>query len=836
MRFEARHLSFAALALAALSAALAIPAATRPFVALALLLTVGAAVASAMLLRARPPAVPDEPEDDDARFSREVRLHVFSAIATFVVLLFALVDIVAAIAGAGFVTLFAGPVLAIYPIILAVVATIPAIAGFFATREPRSMGAMPSGARLYAAWALLGLTGLSLLLGALIGLGILDAAGMGFIKAERAPFVSTVGVVTGGLFALHWLGFPGWGRVIHWMEAEERIRRSNVTRQMVIGFVALSGVLIVASLVASFAFPDTMHRVWLLGFAMLALIPATFSVGISHVVLKLEVGLGDIEDVRKKRRVILQSLSVGLTVTAAALGVITFLAFLAQAGGAALFRSLLEVYTSPTLYPFILTLALVPLLLTLVTRTRVQTEVQYTDRKKALSVWFSTLSIVLIFFGVFAGSGLASGKGISEENAVLVLSLATIVLSVLVKTRALLPGVVQMILEAIKRTENANEELAEDIRKRMMATYVGGLVFVLAFVGFVAMQATGVVKMEKGPQTDLVFFLFLFVGLGVLIVVGMRYFQGVNIDPRWKKATDQEIGKKRLTSEQMNRYLVLGVSMTLAGILFVLGLLVQFGLVTQLGPLAIGSKYATDFFVFAILLGLGPYGFYHNREMARIRAIDQKFPEFLRDLAESQRSGMTLTEAVITASKGSYGALTPDIKRMASQIEWGISFEEALKRFAKRVRTPLIERTVSLVVQASKAGGNVVDVLAAAADDSREIQMILKERKSSMSIYVMIIYIAFFVFIGVIGVLNAQFIPEVSRAVKGASGVTIGGLTFRAFDEEVFKTLFFHGAIVQGLGGGIVAGVMEGGKPISGLKHAFVMITIAYVVFRLVIG
>lgn len=114
--------------------------------------------------------------------------------------------------------------------------------------------------------------------------------------------------------------------------------------------------------------------------------------------------------------------------------------------------------------------------------------------------------------------------------------------------------------------------------------------------------------------------------------------------------------------------------------------------------------------------------------------------------------------------------------------------------------------------------------------------MILKERKSSMSIYVMIIYIAFFVFIGVIGVLNAQFIPEVSRAVKGASGVTIGGLTFRAFDEEVFKTLFFHGAIVQGLGGGIVAGVMEGGKPISGLKHAFVMITIAYVVFRLVIG
>jgi flagellar protein FlaJ len=299
---------------------------------------------------------------------------------------------------------------------------------------------------------------------------------------------------------------------------------------------------------------------------------------------------------------------------------------------------------------------------------------------------------------------------------------------------------------------------------------------------------------------------------------------------------EETIGKRRLTSEEVKRYLILGFSIGMAALLGVIGILIQFGLIKSLGPLEVNRKFATDFFVFAILIGIGPYGWYHNREAVRIMAIDQKFPEFLRDLAESQRAGMTLTEAVITASKGQYGQLTPDIRKMAAQIEWGVSFGDALSRFAKRVNTPLINRTVSLVTEASNAGGNVVDVLTAAADDSREIQQIVKERKQAMSIYVMIIYIAFAVFIGVIAVLNAQFIPEVAKAVAKADGVAIGGLRFKAFDQDDFKILFFHAAVIQGFGGGLVAGVMSGGKPVHGLRHSFLLVFIGWVLFRLVIG
>src|SRR5581483_1034192 len=108
-------------------------------------------------------------------------------------------------------------------------------------------------------------------------------------------------------------------------------------------------------------------------------------------------------------------------------------------------------------------------------------------------------------------------------------------------------------------------------------------------------------------------------------------------------------------------------------------------------------------------------------------------------------AGMTLPRALLAASKGVYGALTPEIKQMSAQVEWGISFTDALERFAERVRTPLIVRTVSLVTEAARAGGSVVDILNAASSDAREIQQILDDRRRQMGIYSVIIYVSFFV-------------------------------------------------------------------------------------------
>ncbi|HSV42470.1 MAG TPA: type II secretion system F family protein, partial [Methanomassiliicoccales archaeon] len=92
--------------------------------------------------------------------------------------------------------------------------------------------------------------------------------------------------------------------------------------------------------------------------------------------------------------------------------------------------------------------------------------------------------------------------------------------------------------------------------------------------------------------------------------------------------------------------------------------------------------------IYWVMIGLmivsGPYGFYKSFKAKRIREIENRLPDFLRDVAEAGRFGMTLAQAIKVSSRGRYGRLTPEIQRMASQIDWGVPASEALHLFADR--------------------------------------------------------------------------------------------------------------------------------------------------------
>ena len=825
---RAKLLAYAALAASLVGAALSVapvPLATSTF---ALGAGVLLAAASAWMLGSKPQERPR-----DASFRSELALHASSLVLLVVFMLLALVEVLAIPAAMGKLVVFSAVGIGFiqyYPILTAGLLATLTGAILLAAAGPGLRVMRPAERSLGQVAA--ALTGVIVAAALVVATGALASTGL---RAERSVFVLAASLVTLFFFVKAWLRLPTYADVSTWLERNERLRESGILRTVAYALMLVAGVGIALSLLPAF---DVLPRgvgIFGMGVAMLTLLGATFTVGVSHVVAKLEMG-DDAADARRKRKIVLSAISLGLTALAFAVGLLTFFAFLAQIAGVEIFRFLLEAYVA--YYVGIFAVALVPVGIAVAVRTRMKTEVPYSPKLQAVAILGATATIILVFFGVFIGSGLAEGSGIQIENAVLVLGGAVLSLITFVKARTLLPGVVGLIREAISTSAQADKPAQDQIKKRMLFTYVAALVFVLAFAGYFVASSLGVAPpMESSLGTDLGFFVYILIGVAILLVVVMRYFQSVNMDSRWsKKREENTIGKKRLTSEQVKRYLILGFSLGTAALLFVIGILVQVGAITQLGPLAADRKVATDMFVFAILIGIGPYGWYAAREARRTEAIDQKFPEFLRDLAESQRAGMTLTEAVLTAAKGNYGMLTPDIRKMAAQIEWGVSFAEALDRFAKRVRTPLIERTVSLVIQASNAGGNVVDVLTAAAEDAREIQQIVKERKQQMSIYVMIIYIAFAVFVGVIAVLNAQFIPEVAKAVEKADGVKIGGLNFKRFDQDDFKILFFHAAVIQGLGGGIVGGVMSQGRIVFGLRHSFILVCIAWVLFRLVIG
>ena len=230
---------------------------------------------------------------------------------------------------------------------------------------------------------------------------------------------------------------------------------------------------------------------------------------------------------------------------------------------------------------------------------------------------------------------------------------------------------------------------------------------------------------------------------------------------------------------------------------------------------------------FGILVACAPTAAFAFVRQRTVRAMEERFPDFLRDLNESYGAGMTMAQAIRVAARGDYGRLNGEIRQMARLVSWGTPFPDALRIFSDRVGTPLVVRAVSLINKATEAGGNVKDVLAAAARDARELEGLESDRRSGMALYVIVIYVAYAVFLSVVAALQGLLVPSLLASTLGTSGAAPGVLAIsQRLTHDDFRFIYFGVGLVQALGSGIVAGVMSEGSVSAGLKHSAILVAV----------
>ncbi|MFL2944405.1 MAG: type II secretion system F family protein [Candidatus Poseidoniales archaeon] len=245
---------------------------------------------------------------------------------------------------------------------------------------------------------------------------------------------------------------------------------------------------------------------------------------------------------------------------------------------------------------------------------------------------------------------------------------------------------------------------------------------------------------------------------------------------------------------------------------------------------------AIDYIVFGLISLFLPYGVYgYRRDQIRAR-VEEKFPDFLRDLAEYWKGGLSMTVAIQTLAKGEYGNLNDEVNKMSSQISWGVSFGEVLEMFTERVTSPIVTRAVRMVDEANRAGGKISDILLAASYDAREIKALETERRQEVGSYVTVIYASFFVYLGIILVLASTFIPAIvdsSAATSGSGSMSIGNLTIREMNEVWISTVFLYSLLIQGMGMGMAAGFMSTGRLYSAFLRASFLLFLGWFIFEL---
>ncbi len=239
-----------------------------------------------------------------------------------------------------------------------------------------------------------------------------------------------------------------------------------------------------------------------------------------------------------------------------------------------------------------------------------------------------------------------------------------------------------------------------------------------------------------------------------------------------------------------------------------------------------------EYFVITLFILIVPFTYFYEVRERRIKKMEDAIPDFLTGLASIQEAGLTLARSIKLILSSNLGVLTVEIRKMWGEIQWGSTTSSAFIRFEKRVRTGSISRTVALITKASEVSGDIREVLNIAARDATTSKNLRQERRANMSMYVIVVYISFAVFLFIIIILTTMFLPRVPTDINMGSGASSAASLFaQGFDLEEYKMLFFHSVIIQGICSGLIAGQMGEGNTLSGLKHSIIMVAISYLLF-----
>ena len=304
-------------------------------------------------------------------------------------------------------------------------------------------------------------------------------------------------------------------------------------------------------------------------------------------------------------------------------------------------------------------------------------------------------------------------------------------------------------------------------------------------------------------------------------------------------------------------------------------------LIYMLGSIRLGGSLL----LLGILIAVLPYGIVNFLKNRQVRQLEDQFPSFLNDLAESKRGGMTLLDAFESAMDTNYGRLNNEVDKVYKQLSWGIPFPQVMDRFSQRMKpSPVIQESLSIIIQSFESGGNITDTIESVSDNAANLKKVIQEKRSTLKQQLVIMYIIYFLFIGItigiyvmlsqllgLGSQESGALSGIGEVLGGGGGGSSGPTNFCGLDifaskpfcstakifgfiptnvtslsseyatnyaygkMAYYKSLLFTMLMIQGACTAAVSGQISEGSPSAGVKHAIIMMPIALIAFMLIV-
>lgn len=236
------------------------------------------------------------------------------------------------------------------------------------------------------------------------------------------------------------------------------------------------------------------------------------------------------------------------------------------------------------------------------------------------------------------------------------------------------------------------------------------------------------------------------------------------------------------------------------------------------------------FLVAAIILDLGiglPYYMYNKH----LGEIERYWPEALRLVADTMKSGSSFDYALREVSSADFGPLSNEFNEIVRRLEMGDNMHQALEHMALRIESKIVRRTITLIQECLRTGAQLSEVLEDIASDTKQMFRIKKERETKTMLQTIFIFaagavIAPFIF-GLTNVIT-QFLTSVA-ATSGVASAEALKITSATQDTMVLLLDIY--VLLEVAAAAVIISLMREGKFTNAIIFFPIMIVVAYLIY-----
>jgi flagellar protein FlaJ len=275
---------------------------------------------------------------------------------------------------------------------------------------------------------------------------------------------------------------------------------------------------------------------------------------------------------------------------------------------------------------------------------------------------------------------------------------------------------------------------------------------------------------------------------------------------------------------EMRPYKVFGVSSVIAVVVFLL--LTNFMGATQLPVFTSLQALGVDLPIalsVALIISAAPAAIVYVRLAKTRDSMEQGVTSFLRDLTEVRKTGLSPERCIEALSKRDYGAFTKQLRKISSEISWGIPIKKVMMDFLHRTRSWMVQIVMFLLVETIDVGGGTIAMIESLARFNNLTQEVEKEKKMSVRPYVFMPYLA-----------SILLVATTIMMMGLTTGITVPGATAAPQDNGLMQTIFISSVIFNSYLIGIVAGKISEESVGAGFKHAAILVLISIIAAKLI--